>query len=245
MAANRTPITADELSMLRAADTATVCNVIDLFDVRPRNTGFADRRLQCCYPDRPAMVGYAVTATVRTGATAPVGHAEFGTFFMKQLAALKASAQPPVVVFGDLDDVPVGAIFGEGMAAGYKAFGAVGVVTNGLGRDIPQIRDAGGVACFTTGTVASKAYTHIQELDVLVNICGLAVNPGDLLHGDANGLTVIPAEIAGRVARACKPFVDGEQKLFDYLRGGNVTLDGVAEARKRYAASVSELRSKL
>src|SRR2546430_13105661 len=43
--------------------TPTICNVVELFDLRPRTAGYTDQRIQACYPKLPPMVGYASTAT--------------------------------------------------------------------------------------------------------------------------------------------------------------------------------------
>jgi hypothetical protein len=51
------------LERLRRYDTPTVCNLIELFDVRPRTVGYMDAR--ACWPDLPPMVGFAATATFR------------------------------------------------------------------------------------------------------------------------------------------------------------------------------------
>ncbi|HHK42073.1 MAG TPA: RraA family protein, partial [Planctomycetaceae bacterium] len=56
------------LEKLRAFDTPTICNVIELFDVRPRSEGFLDGRVRCEFPDLPPMVGYAATAAFRSAA---------------------------------------------------------------------------------------------------------------------------------------------------------------------------------
>src|SRR6266550_2954763 len=50
------------LELLRKYDTPTVCNVVELFDVRPRTAGYTDGRIQACFPKLPPMVGYAATA---------------------------------------------------------------------------------------------------------------------------------------------------------------------------------------
>ena len=51
------------LEKLRRFDTPTICNVIELFDVRPYNTGYMDGRIESCFPEMPPMVGFAATAT--------------------------------------------------------------------------------------------------------------------------------------------------------------------------------------
>ena len=54
-----------DLAALRALDTPTVCNAIELVDPERRVIGFTTEPLVCARPDLPPMVGYAVTATVR------------------------------------------------------------------------------------------------------------------------------------------------------------------------------------
>ncbi len=54
-----------DLKLLRQFDTPTICNVLELFDIRPRIAGYMDKRIQACYPKLPPMVGYASTATFR------------------------------------------------------------------------------------------------------------------------------------------------------------------------------------
>ena len=51
------------LEQLRKYDTPTVCNVLELFECRPRTAGYMDARIRACYPALPPMVGFATTAT--------------------------------------------------------------------------------------------------------------------------------------------------------------------------------------
>src|SRR5262245_19235026 len=52
--------------ILQGYDSPTVANVIELFDVRPRNEGYMDRRIRACFPDMAPICGYATTATFRS-----------------------------------------------------------------------------------------------------------------------------------------------------------------------------------
>ena len=177
------------LSKLAKFDTPTICNVIELFDVIPRNRGYMDGRVRSCFPELPPMVGYAATACFRSDAP-PAGGDAYGSI-QKQLEQFQQLPGPPVVVFQDLDDPPVAAVFGEVMCSTYKAFGSAGLVTSGAGRDIEQVH-ALKYPIFTTGTICSHGYCHILHIGLPVRVGGLMVNTGDLLHGDANGVTSIP-----------------------------------------------------
>ena len=72
------PITAATLEKLRKFDTPTIANVIELFDVRPRNRGYMDGRIRCNFPQFPPMVGFASTASFRSDAP-PAGGDAYGS----------------------------------------------------------------------------------------------------------------------------------------------------------------------
>jgi len=147
-----TDITPAVFNTLRSFDTPTICNVIELFEVRPRNTGYMDARIRACFPELPPMVGFAATATFR--ASAPPGQGGAYAGLADQLERFGELAGPPVVVFQDLDDPVVAATFGEVMCSTYRAFGAAGLITSGAGRDLEQVR-AIDFPVFTTGAICS------------------------------------------------------------------------------------------
>ena len=62
-----------------------------------------------------------------------------------------------------------------------------------------------------------------------------------LVHGDANGVTNIPHEIASEVANVCEEFAAAENVVIGYVRGGNVTPKGLGEARAEMSARVKAL----
>lgn len=237
-----TPPTADDLALLRKYDTPTVCNVIELYKKRKDAEGFMDARIVANFPKMPPMVGYAVTVTFRSAAPPLKGNAYGG---MDDI--IKAFADvpgPAVVVFQDLDDPAVGATFGEVMCTAFKAFGAVGLITSGAGRDLDQV-EAIDFPVFTNGTIASHASCHFCEIGVPVRVGGITVYPGDLLHGDRNGVTTIPREIAASVAKECQPFMDAEAVMLNYLRGKSPTLEGFAKARGEGVAMMKAMSARL
>jgi regulator of RNase E activity RraA len=229
------PVPAEVLERLRTFDTPTVCNVVELFDVRPRTAGYMDRRIQACFPKMPPMVGYASPATFRSAAPPRAGNVYSG--LAEQVASFAELPGPAVVVFQDLDDPPAAATFGEVMCTTYKAFGAVGLITSGTGRDLDQV-EALGFPCFTGGTACAHGYCHIVQIGIPVHVGGVTVHPGDLLHGDRNGVTTVPNDIAREVVDACPEFMAAEAVVLDYLKAGR--LDA-----KSYAAARNECRDRI
>lgn len=235
-------IAVNVLDKLRRFDTPTICNVIELFDVRPRNTGYMDRRIQACYPDLPPIVGFAATATFRASAPPRKGDAYAG--MDEQVARFGELGGPPIVVFQDLDSPSVAATFGEIMCTVYKTFGAQGLITSGTGRDLDQVRRI-DFPVFTNGANCSHGYVHIPQIHVPVHVGGLAVYPNDLLHADRNGVTTIPVAIASEVAEACEPFVAAEEIVLDALRRPDPTVESLRAARAESQSRIADLRRRL
>jgi regulator of RNase E activity RraA len=230
------------LQKLRQFDTPTICNLIELFDVRPRTAGYMDARIVAAFPEMPPIVGFAATATHRTGAPPRRGDA-YGDLG-EQVERFATLSGPPIVVFQDLDDPALAATFGEVMCTIYQAFGAVGLITGGAGRDIEQVR-AIGFPVFTNGTICSHGYNHIPQVHVPVRVGGLTVFPDDLLHADRNGVTTIPVEIAGEVADIGAEFVAAETIVLDAMRMGAPTPAILAAARAEMAERVRQLAARV
>lgn len=236
-------ISPEALKKLAKYDTPTICNIIELFDVRPRNRGYMDGRVKCNFPELPPMVGFACTAAFRSDAP-PVGGDAYGSI-QGQLDQFAKLPGPAVVVFQDLDDPAVAAVFGEVMCSTYQGFGSAGLVTNGGGRDLDQVR-AIRYPVFTGSTICSHGYCHMLHLGVPVRVGGLMVNQGDLLHGDANGVTNIPTDIVGEMIDIADEFVASEALLLDYVKApGPKTVAEFGELRKEFQAIVTALTKRV
>jgi regulator of RNase E activity RraA len=236
-------ISQETLTKLGKFDTPTICNVIELFDIRPRNRGYMDHRVRCNFPELPPTVGFAATASFRSDAP-PAGGDAYGSIG-GQLDQFAKLAGPPVVVFQDLDDPPAAAVFGEVMCSTYKAFGSTGLVTNGAGRDLEQVR-ALKYPVFTGSTICSHGYCHMLHLGLPVRVGSLMVNNGDLLHGDANGVTNIPPEIASEVADVAGEFLAAEELVMNYVKSpGEKSIARYNELRKEFQAIVAALTKRV
>jgi regulator of RNase E activity RraA len=227
-------ISADILVQLRKIDTPTVCNLTELFDVRPRNLGYMDGRIVAAFPEMPPMVGFAATAGFRSAAPPRKGDAYGST--ADQVERFGELSGPAVVVFQDMDNPPAAATFGEVMCTTYKAFGAAGLITSGAGRDLQQVR-AIDFPVFTDGTICAHGYTHILNMMTPVHVGGIVVYPDDLLHGDCNGVTTIPHDIARELVDIADDFIAAEAIVISAMRESNPT-------PKRLRAAVAEMRSR-
>lgn len=236
-------VPAADLDLLRKYDTPTICNIVELFDLQPRTAFYMDGRIQACFPKLPPMVGYAATATFRSAAPPRSGNVYSG--LGEQVASFAELPGPAVVVFQDLDNPVAAATFGEVMCTTYKAFGAVGLITSGAGRDLDQV-EALHFPCFTSGTICAHGYCNIVQVNVPVHVGGIMVAPGDLLHGDRNGVTTIPNRLASLVAQVvCPEYAAAEAVVLDYLRAGKVEPKEFAERRKESKARIDAIEKKL
>jgi regulator of RNase E activity RraA len=229
------------LAQLRTFDTPTICNLIELFDVRPRHSGYMDARIAACFPDMPPVVGYAATATFR--ACTPQRSDGYAST-EAQVERFADLDGPPIIVFQDLDSPAVAATFGEVMCSIYQAFGAVGLITSGAGRDLDQVH-ALGFPVFTSGTICAHGYTQIPQIQVPVHVGGLAVLPNDLLHADRNGVTSIPRDIAAELPDVGAAFVAAERVVLDALREPQPSLGQLRAARAEMHSRIGALRAQV
>ena len=235
-------LTPAQLAELAKYDTPTICNVVELFDLRPRNVGYMNETIQACFPQMPPMIGYALTSFFRS--QSPPRGGDIYASLTKQIERFAELPGPAVLVFQDVDYPVAAATFGEVMCTTYKAFGAKGLITSGTGRDLDQVERINFPA-FTSGTTCAHGYSHMFAVGVPVVVGGITVYQGDLLHGDRNGVTTIPHEVAGQVADGCKEFAAAEQIIFDYLKGPKITPAGFEEARRASMHAIESLGKKL
>ena len=216
----------DVLDKLRQFDTATVANVIELFELRPRNTGFMLRRIQAAFPDLPPMAGYAATVTCRTF-VAPDGLNQ--TSVADLIARFDDLSGAPVVVMQNLDAGGSAACFGDVMCTSFQAFGAQGLITDGPGRDLAGIKPL-RFPVFFDGIVCAHGYNHLCHAQIPVQVGGISVVPDTLLHADANGVTTVPKTVAADVADACADFAAAEKVILDLGKAQSPALSDLRDA---------------
>ena len=205
-------VSPEAIEALHKYDSPTISNVVELFNFRPRNAGYVDSTIKALFLEMPAVVGFASTATFRASPPAEKGRQ---ASLRLQIEAISTLPARRIVVFEDLDSPTVAATFGEVTCSVYQRFGCVGLITSGAGRDLEAVRKL-GFAAFASLVCVSHGYCHFKELHVPVKVGRLTIRPGDLIPADANGIVVIPPEIAKEVAEACPAFIESEQVILNY-----------------------------
>jgi len=225
------PLTSEQLEAIRRLDTCVVANAIETFELRLRNEGYCNASIRSIFPRFPPMIGYAATVKIRCSGPPPEGHNYLDrTDWWNHILTIPA---PRVVVVQDVDQRPgAGAFLGEVHCQIIMALDCVGAVTNGAVRDLPAV-EAAGFHLFAGNVSVSHSYAHIVEMGCPVEVGGLAIRPGDLLHGDCHGVLSIPKEIAAEIPAAAGKIVDRERKLIALCRSGEFSLEKLRRAVKR------------
>jgi regulator of RNase E activity RraA len=202
------------LERLRAYDTPTLANALDGLVDRPATTGYTRPPVHSILPDLPPMVGFAVTATIRSAT--PVADRARADAMLPLYAAVSAASGPKVVVVQDLDGGP-GCLWGEVNATICHALGCEGVVTDGLVRDLPDV-EAVGFRLLARGIGVARAYVAIQGTGTRVEVGGAAVDPGDIVHADRHGALLIPGTVVKALPDAADAVLAREERLLTWVR---------------------------
>ncbi len=213
------------IDYLKTVDAPTLSNAIEMLHLRPRGEGFTPLQIRALFPEFGRMCGYAVTAQVETVTDSNAQGAEQ---FVELYAAVSQSRKPAIVVLQELGGHPdYAAHCGEVMATIFKRLGAVGLVSDCAVRDVPEVR-AMGFHYFARGMVASHASFRIVRVGVPIQVLGLAIRSGDLLHGDENGLLLVPNGIELSLPQSVERVRNRERRLMEWVRG-----DDFSEERLR------------
>jgi 4-hydroxy-4-methyl-2-oxoglutarate aldolase len=224
------PLAPEVLEALRHLDACTLANAIETFHQRLRNEGFADQSIRCLFPHLPPMLGYAATIKIR--GSAPPTAAGLYPDRTDWWDYVLAVPPPRVIVIEDISNRPgFGSLLGAVHGNILRALGCVGAVTNGSVRDIPALESL-AFPVFAGSISVSHAYIHIVEFGQPVQIAGLAIQSGDLLHGDLHGVQAIPLKICGRIPEAAAKIAANENKIIALCRAPGFSVQGLREAIK-------------
>ena len=96
------------------------------------------------------------------------------------------------------------------------------------------MRALGGFQYFCPGLVVSHGNPIICEVNVPVTLDGMVVAPEDLLHGDANGVLVVPDAVADRVVDEAMRVRREEKEVLDFVRAPGLTVEKLRAFQQRF-----------
>lgn len=171
---------------------------------------------------RPADEGLVMVGRARTGLYAPTHHvAEGENPYELEMELVDGLAPGEVAVLGCDGPTERIAPWGELLSTAARARGAAGCVTDGLVRDLRQIRAMrfpvfhGGI-----GPLDTKGRAKMVEIDTPIRCGGVAVRRGDLVFGDVDGVVVVPRELEAEVLRIATDKVTSEDRTREELAAG-------------------------
>jgi regulator of RNase E activity RraA len=209
---------AEELAALRALDTPTVCNALEVVCPERRGHGYTEETFVAVDSGLPPIVGYAATAMIRSIRPGSLNAAEMRQQRFDYYRFVYETPGPTVSVVQDLDGgrAGFGSFWGEVNSAIHKALGCAGAITDGSMRDLDDI--APGFQILAHKVVPSHAFVHLEDFGVAVSVCGMNVRAGDLIHADQHGAVVIPHEHARGIADAAAGVATKEKLVLDAAR---------------------------
>ena len=225
----RPDLSASLLERLRAVDTPTVCNAIEVAEGRRGFAAFTRATPLHSAPEGPAAVGYAATATI-AGREPPTEDPEVvRARRLEYFRHMAAAPRPSIAVVQDLDYPEcVGAWWGEVHAAVHKGLGLVGALTNGLVRDLGDLDE--GFPVIAGGVGPSHGFVHVREIGAPVSVLGLEVRQGDLVHADRHGAVVVPPQVLSALEGAIERLFASERLVLGPARAEGFGIEALREA---------------
>jgi RraA family protein len=136
------------------------------------------------------------------------------------------------VIVVDAGGILENAIIGELMMSRARQRGVAGLVIWGAIRDSAEI-GAGTYPVYAAGVTHRGPYKNGPgEMNVPINMGGMAVNPGDIIVGDADGLVAIPQDQAERILKSAQGILAKETAAMKEIQAGTVDRSWVDKALK-------------
>jgi len=207
---------AELLDILSRVDTPTVCNAIEVVQGKRGFDRFTRGAMICTEPGC-AVVGYAATAQIAALAPPTEQPDVIRARRMAYYKAMHDAPKPSVAVVEDLDFPNcIGAYWGEINTTVHKGFGMLGALTNGVVRDLGDLPQGFPVIAGSVGP--SHGFVHVLSVGQPVQVMGLVVCQGDLIHADRHGAVVVPPEVIGDLASAIAKLQATERLVLDPAR---------------------------
>lgn len=225
------PFTPADLEALRAWDTPTICNALEVILPARRGHGFTVRPFQVADVALKPICGLARTGTIRAAHPAGRDRAADRAARLGWYEYVAQAAMPTIVVLQDLDDTPgTGAFWGEVNSNVHKALGAQGCVTNGSFRDLDMLAPEFQILGLVN---PSHAHVHVVARELDVSVHGMAVSSDAVVHADRHGAVVVPDEAVTKIPAVIDLLTRKEAVILDLCRDGALTIASLRDAFSR------------
>jgi regulator of RNase E activity RraA len=229
---NASEPTPAELTALTAFDTPTICNALEVVLPESRARGFTTQAAVCGFPALKPIVGYARTARIRAKSPPAAGAVAVRDLRHDYYRYIDAGPKPSLVIIEDLDgpDAGYGAFWGEVQSAIHLGLGALGVITNGSVRDIDAW--APGFQLLAAKIGPSHAYASLVDFGGEIDVLGMQVRSGDIVHADRHGAVVIPRTAIRDLPAAAARVAQREARILAVARAPGCTAEKLIDVFK-------------
>jgi regulator of RNase E activity RraA len=226
----------DLLTLLRKVDTPTVCNAIEVAQGQRGFDRFTKGTMQHSKPGDAPIVGFARTAKIAGLAAPTEDPAVIRSRRMDYFRSMAAGPSPSAAVIEDTDYPNcIAGWWGEVHVAVFKGLGLAGAVTNGVMRDLDVMDEGFPVLAGSIGV--SHGFVHVVEIGTPVNVFGITVTQGELIHADRHGALVIPHDVIPRLKAAIDTVVANEAIVIGPAREAGFNIDKLEEAWAKFEAA--------
>ena len=221
---------AKSLEALRAYDTPTICNALEIVVPARRAIGFTRRPLVACFPEMKPVVAFARTALIRSREPHPRDRDSANRIRLGYYEHIAAQPLPSLSVIQDIDapDTGFGAFWGEVQTHVHAGLGCVGVITDGSVRDLDAM--ASGFFVLAGSIMPSHAYVHLGDFGGTVSVAGMIVSPNDVVHADRHGAVVIPHEAIKELPAAVDLLARREKVIIDATKAPGFSVTRLRQA---------------
>ena len=222
-----------DVAALAAFDTPTICNALEVVVPERRGSGYTTHPAICGFPELEPIVGFARTARIRSRQPPSAVAAAVRKLRYDYYRYVDAGPKPSIVVIQDLDgaETGYGAFWGEVQSAIHRGLGALGVVTDGSVRDIDQW--AAGFQFLASRIAPSHAYANVVDFGGEVEVFGMRVRSGDLIHADRHGAVVVPGSAVPKLPAAAQRLAAREARILAVARAPECTAERLIEVFDR------------
>ncbi len=221
---------ANSLEALRAYDTPTICNALEIVAPARRTIGFTRRPLIACFPEMKPVVAFARTALIRSREAHPRDRDSANRIRLGYYEHIAAQPMPSLSVIQDIDapDTGFGAFWGEVQTHVHAGLGCVGVITDGSVRDLDAM--APNFLVLAGSIMPSHAYVHLVEFGGTVSVAGMVVSANDVIHADRHGAVVIPPDAVAKIPEAVDLLTRRERVLIEASKQPGFSVDRLRQA---------------